>query len=82
MEINNEAFSMNKQLTNINLALRDSNLNLAELIGLHSTVEVLIIKNTKYKSQLEAKLGQIENRIIKIKGKMPNLAERLLAVLI
>lgn len=64
----NEGFGLNILIENVNLALRNRDLSLAELLGLYSLLEVQIVKSPKNKFSLKGKLNQIERRILNAKS--------------
>ena len=80
-----DSFSVNTQIRNVADELNRKDISVAELIALATSIEVLIIRNPKLKSSLEAKLAQIEKRILTTKSKAkqgsPKLAESILTLI-
>lgn len=78
----NESQSPTTLMAIMNIALKNPNLELTDLIAIHSELGLLKLNNPKLKSALEAKLKQVEIRMMKMKGiyssKESSLAEQLL----
>lgn len=80
-----ESLALNTQIAVINQELIHKDLSISELIALASSLEILIIKYPKQKNSLEARLSQIEKRILRArsnyKESKPRLAESLLLLI-
>lgn len=73
-----EEQSISKQLSYVAKELERNNLTLSELLALHSTIEILILKNPKSQKMLRSKLSQINLKIAK-RRPVSSITERLIA---